>query len=364
MYGPHLNSADIEDIKRGREQTDTTEPHIIDQLETFLNRFVAFPDPAQTTICAVWALHTFAFENAYATPYLYINSAEPQCGKTRLIETLMTVARNPDMAANLTASSLFRALEDTAAKPTLFVDEVDTIFVGKANEELRSVLNSGYKYNGKVRRTMPGKSEDSDVVSFSTFCPKVLAGIDNGQIPPTIADRCVPIILKRKRKDQDVERFLPRKVEPQAEVIKTRALEWVLANMDGIVAWDVPFIDELSDRQFEIIEPLMQIAMQAGKEYANRLRAAAIKLFTTGAAKPLTQGQKVLTAARDIMNSGDMPADKVQSATLAEALNVSPKQIGAWLAKYDITPNTLTFGGVRAKGYWRTQFEDAWERYI
>jgi Protein of unknown function (DUF3631) len=341
---------------------------IITRVEDFLNTYVAFPKPEQATVCALWVIHTFAFEAAYATPYIYVNSAEPQCGKTRLIEAMDVISRNSELAANLTASSLFRAL-DSDVRPTLFIDEVDTIFAGKSNEELRSVLNSGYKYNGYVTRTLPGKNEDSDVVKFSTFCPKLLAGIDNGQMPPTIADRCIPVILKRKRKDQDVARFLPRKVEPVAAELKTAILEWVLANMDGIVSWepdtDDEFVNALSDRSFEIVEPLVQIAMQAGPEYAKRAKAAIIEVLTGKADKVLTPAAKCLAMARDLMSvDGDIPRQSIQTATLAEALGTTPKQVAAWLDKYEIKPQIITFGGTRARGFYRNQFEDAWERYL
>ena len=45
-----------------------------------------------------------------------------------------------ELAANITASSLFRYIE--AVRPTLLIDEGDA-FV-KDNEELRGVLNSGH----------------------------------------------------------------------------------------------------------------------------------------------------------------------------------------------------------------------------
>lgn len=340
--------------------------HIIDRVTDFLTKYVAFPKPEQATVCALWVIHTYAFESADATPYLYVNSAEPQCGKTRLIEAAEFISRNSELAANLTASSLFRAL-DSDVRPTLFIDEVDTIFAGKANEELRSVLNSGYKYNGYVTRTLPGKNEDSDVVKFSTFCPKLLAGIDNGQIPPTIADRCIPIILKRKRKDQEVSRFLPRKVRPAAEELKTAILEWVLHNADGIVTWepdtDEELLDALSDRSFEICEPLMQIAMQAGPEYRDRAKRALIEVLSGKAEKILTPTQKCLLAAKELFDA-DPQRGSVQTATLAEALNTTPKQVAAWLPKYDIAPSIITAGGSRNRGFYRQDFEDAWERYL
>jgi hypothetical protein len=69
-----LTEQNLRDCAAGRNATSQDEPHIIDRLTAFLNRFVAFPEPEQATVCALWVLHTYAFEQAYATPYLYVNS--------------------------------------------------------------------------------------------------------------------------------------------------------------------------------------------------------------------------------------------------------------------------------------------------
>jgi hypothetical protein len=54
----------------------------------------------------------------------------------------------------------------------------------------------------------------SKLAEFRVFCPKVLAGI--GTLPDTIADRAVPIRLKRRQRNESVERFKRRKVEKLA----------------------------------------------------------------------------------------------------------------------------------------------------
>ena len=40
---------------------------------------------------------------------------------------------------------------------------------------------------------------------FATFCPKAIAGI--GKLPDTIADRAIPITMKRRAPGETVERF-------------------------------------------------------------------------------------------------------------------------------------------------------------
>jgi len=78
-------------------------------------------------------------------------------------------------------------------------------------EALRGVLNCGYRRGG-VASICVGKGTDIEARDFSTFCAKALAGI--GHLPDTVADRSIPIRLKRKAPGEgEVERFHERLVE-------------------------------------------------------------------------------------------------------------------------------------------------------
>ena len=83
------------------------------------------------------------FEAARVTPYILISSPTKRSGKTRLLEVLELVAREPLRAASVTEAALFQAVE--AFRPTLLIDEVDAIFTGRSEraEALRGVLNAG-----------------------------------------------------------------------------------------------------------------------------------------------------------------------------------------------------------------------------
>lgn len=347
-------------------------------IEAHLRRFIAFPTEDHAPVLSTWVLHTYAIDAAYATPYLYVTSAEKQSGKTRVIDVLDGICRNSVRSGSMSASSLYRIIdggvpgqpgsEDDESedadliqrgKPTLFIDEVDAIFSGAANEPLREVLNTGYKSSGFAIRTIEGK-----VRQMSTFAPKLLAGIDNGAMPDTIADRCIKIVLKRKLAGQEVERFMARRVEPEAAELREMIEAWVRHNMDAIMAHEPAVIEELSDRAFEISEPLLQIAHVAGGDWTERLTSALRNLLVEE--KTLSEGAKVLLAAKTIME--ETGADRLSSAALSEYVNMHPKRVGNLLAPYGIKPTTVAFGSGQArqiaKGYHKSAFADAWERYI
>lgn len=328
-------------------------PTIADEVVAFMRRFISFPDPRMADALALWVIHTHAFDAAYATPYIYVTSAEKQSGKTRVIEVLSTLARHATVTASTSSAAMFRLISED--RPTLFIDEVDAVFTGASNEDLRGVLNSGYKRNGSVLR-FTGKETES----FSTFCPKLLAGIDNAQMPDTIADRCVKIVLKRKRAGEDVERFMWRKVEAEAETLQARIAVWAREHMDALYDCEPDMIEDISDRSFEIAEPLLAVAMRL-RGWRDRSRDALTYLLR-GEVAALSLQAQALQAARDWMS--EHGTDRIASAVLADLLDVNGKRLSILLAPYDVQPHTTRINGKPTKSYLLRDMQDAFDRYL
>lgn len=333
---------------------------ILDDVKAFVRRYCILPDEDCATVFALWILHTWTFDpiTTYATPYLYVSSPEPGSGKTRVLEIAQLIARNPVDASNLTASSLFRRME---TQPTVLIDEVDGIFNGAKNEDMRVVLNSGYKRGGNVWRVVMGESTE-----FPTFGPKLMVGLDNSCLPGTLIDRCIEFRMKRKKDTQVIERFIPRKVEPEAEELAKRIEQWAVENTDALLDIDpdsIEIIEEISDRKFEIAEPLLILARLCGIE--DEARKALTNLLR-GKAAPPSLGVQILTQAREMFDSAGV--DRIMSSALAAHFGINTKKLGVELAKYDIQSSTLQFGSGDTrdvkKGYERVSFTDAWERYL
>jgi hypothetical protein len=73
---------------------------ILDAVGVFVRRYVVLCD-VQRTALALWTAHTHAFDAAETTPYLAVTSAEKRPGKTRLLEVLELVVREPLPTANI-----------------------------------------------------------------------------------------------------------------------------------------------------------------------------------------------------------------------------------------------------------------------
>jgi len=119
-------------------------------LEALIRRYVVLT-PQQSGALALWVLHTWAVEAAQTTPYVHLCSAEPESGKSRCVEVLAEIVREPLRASSMTAAVLFRAVQQY--EPTLLVDEIDNTFRDRNEKtELLGLFNDGYRRGGVALR--------------------------------------------------------------------------------------------------------------------------------------------------------------------------------------------------------------------
>lgn len=347
---------------------DTTT--VLDSIKNYVGRYVQM-GADEMHVVALWVLHTWTFRGdmrtPLTTPYLYIYSAERRSGKTRLLEVLETIIRNPLRAADVTSPVLFRAIE--SLNPTIMLDEVDAIWSGAKNEELRGVLNAGYKRGGFVYRI-----EKMEPRQFNVFGPKALAGIDNAMLPDTVRDRCMPIHMHRQQAGTS-EAFYSYDVEDASEALLAEIEEWVTKNWPRIVDSQRPNpIDGISDRAWEISLPLMQLATGFGARVVTQTRNAIKRLLT--AEEVLSPQAQLLADIRDMFNSpegakGTLPGAFIL-AKLDELNNVPAGAAGGWSGKllanrlrpYGVAPVAIRHNNQVHRGYRRQDFEPVWAAYL
>jgi Protein of unknown function (DUF3631) len=191
---------------------------VLGEVSALLRRFVVMSS-AQARVVALWTIHTHLVGAADASPYLAVTSPEKRSGKTRLLEVLELLVARPWFTGRTTAAVLPRKID--ADSPTLLLDESDAAFNGDKEyaEALRGVLNTGHRRGGRATVCV-GRGANVGFKDFSTFCPKAIAGI--GKLPDTVADRAIPIRLKRRASGERVDRFRRREVEPQAQQLRHR----------------------------------------------------------------------------------------------------------------------------------------------
>jgi Protein of unknown function (DUF3631) len=346
------------------------EPHILEDTRRFVRRFVVLTDPQADTV-ALWIAHTHAIEAAETTPYLAVTSAEKRSGKTRLLEVLELVVHEALPTANTSDAALFRSI--SKLDPTLLLDEVDAIFKAREREDLRGLLNAGFRRGAVVRRM--GGSNNTTFETFEVFCPKAFAGIGNC-LPDTILDRSIGIGLERKMRSEAVERFRRRDVGPEGAELRDRIADWIEPQRDWLHAARPRLPDELDDRAQDMWEPLLAIADIAGAEWPQRALNAALELSGNGNREDDSTTALLLKDICTVFSNG--AGDRLRTADLITHLaEIEESPWGDWYGK-PISPQALskllrphrirtmpvrTDDGV-VKGYKREQFENAFARVL
>ena len=116
---------------------------------------------------------------------------------------------------------MFRKIE--LDRPTLLLDEVDTIFGPKAPptyEGLRALLNAGRRRGTTVPRCV-GEGTRMTVRDFPVYCPKVFAGIGKA-LPDTVLDRSIVLHMVRNPLQTDHRiRSMPIRQNAACRSLKT-----------------------------------------------------------------------------------------------------------------------------------------------
>ena len=261
----------------------------------------------QADTAALWVARTHLFQRFEITPRLAITSPEKGCGKTTLLDVLGHLVPRRLPTANVTAAAIFRVVE--AHRPTLLIDEGDTFLSG--NEELRGILNSGHRQGGAVVRTV---GEEFEPRSFSAYSACAISLI--GKLPGTLADRSVPIELRRRRDDEPIESFRFDRTD-HLDVLARRLARWAADNAECIAGADPNMPAGVFNRAADNWRPLLAIADAAGREWGVRARRA-LQCVRAGAADDGSARVTLLADVRAIFSERN--ADRLASADLVTAL--------------------------------------------
>jgi hypothetical protein len=331
---------------------------ILTKIENYITRFVVLPHEHQSMVLSTWVLHTWAFDAARTTPYMYVHSPEKQSGKSLLLDVLSSIMEEPMATIDATGPVIFRAIEEL--RPTLLFDEVDAIWSGAKNDGLRGVLNGGYKIGGKVYRLRGG-----EVGTYNTFCPKLLAGIHNGYLPDTLVDRCIPITMRRKQVGVGVEPFMPHKIEEEIAQLSDEIGEWADEHMENLVEYEQHPVEGLSDRGAEIAWPLLAIA----NEFGMRDELAEAIVHMVDEYHELTdETDRMLELIREIAQAfEEVGRDRIHTEELLPMLEMdsgtaAAMELSAYLDKYEIGPYRMRIRrsgkNLNRNGYSLDQFEE------
>jgi putative DNA primase/helicase len=342
---------------------------LLEDIAKLIKRHVILGD-RECQALALWIIASHVFDIFDIFPRVAVLSPTMRCGKTTLLEVIGELVARPMRTDNISASALFRMIE--AARPTLFIDEADTFLAG--SDELRGIINSGYRRDGAVIRTV---GDDHEPRRFSTFSPLVIAQI--GKPAATIYDRSIVIHLKRKAPGEKVARFRGT-ARDEARALARKVARRARDTRIKLAASEPAVLEPLNDRANDNWLPLLAVADAAGGGWRARARHAAIGMAGDGEGE-VSIGELLLADIHSIYvtkgqahDEGRLSSDqivgelvKIEGRPWAE-LNGRPltqNGLARLLRPFEVgRSQNVRIGEKTPKGYYHKQFVDAFSRYL
>lgn len=369
---------------------------LLDEIDEFLSCYVIYPSEHMQHAHTLWIAHTHFMELWDSTPRIYFKSPEPSSGKTRALEVSEHLVLRGFIALNMSAAALIRKLGDKPEnRPTLLVDEVDTIFGPKAgdHEDIRGVINAGHRRSGTSSRCVV-QGANVEVVDFPAYGAVGLAGLDD--LPDTIMSRAVVVSMKRRAPGERVKPWRIREDEPKAKALGARLAKWATQVKqelwDGsqyVVAW--PKMPEgIADRTADCWEALLACASFAGGHWPltcdNAALAALADLREMGdggstGTQLLADLHRIFLSKRGKSLMEENNRDALKTTQLLKILTsldestwknyrrdggpLSSRDLSQLLKPYGIKSTNIWWNkDHNGKGYYLAAFKDAWSRYV
>jgi putative DNA primase/helicase len=362
LQGKPLQLADVEPW-----ETSVSGAETLDAIAERFSHYVVLPDGG-SIVLALWCAHTHVFKVFEHSPRAIVSAPMHRCGKTLTRNVAACFCNRALKAENLATAVLYRLIE--AQWPTILADEFGG-WLGE-NEELRKLLNSGHEKGGWVLRCV---GDDHEVRTFAAFAPIMLCGI--GALPVELHDRSIVIRLKRAKKGEVQARYDSRHLEYEHELNRKLA-RWCADNRAAIEACDPQLPERSYGRDADNWRSLFAIAEIVGGNWPERCKDAYTKLTSNEEEVAESYRMMLLADIREIFK-----AERMFSKDLVDALadlkerpwpevNRGKPITARWLARnlaaFGIRSTNIRIGEGKdeeqAKGYERTDFDEAFTRYL
>nr|WP_279222709.1 DUF3631 domain-containing protein [Stutzerimonas kunmingensis] len=248
--------------------TPVSGAELLDDLTTIIRRHV-IADPATINAAALWIVFTWFIDVVGVAPIANITAPEKRCGKTVMLAVFARLACRPLAASNIATASLFRSLE--LWTPTLLIDEVDSFLA--EHDGARGILNAGFTRDTAFVIRCVG--DNHIPTRFNVWGAKALCGI--GKLADTLADRSIPLRLRRKLTGERTTKIRHASPATFAELVSKLA-RFAIDNREDIRTARPAEVEGLNDRANDCWEPLLAVAELAGGNWPRLARIAAATL--------------------------------------------------------------------------------------
>jgi putative DNA primase/helicase len=217
--------------------------------------------------------------------------------------------------------------------------------------------------------------------SHQAFFPKAFAA--NRRLPPALADLAIPLALEPKPPGSPCHRFRYQEAFEQTLPLLKSLYQWGAENagpLEQIAPYkEDPFPPQLSSRQQDCAEPLLQIADLIGGDWPQRARQAFVNVFALSAFEDFYASRQLLSDLRDAFAAQDNPAwistadllgflHTLDESTWDEWKNNKPlsaSDLARLLEPFGIRSHNHRTGSTSvAKGYNLQDFKKSWELHL
>ncbi len=242
---------------------------------------------------------------------------------------------------------------------------------GMTTAGVQTEANGDQHSNDGSRSRMVAAQLDGDtgLQRYSCWCPKVIAMI--GKVPDTIADRSIVVAMARKLTTE----IRAPLAELDTTAIKAKAARFALDAGQTIARSEKIRGKDLNDRAADTFDPLFVIGRLAGKDWEEKVQAAALALAPNAASGNhgpallldihtifVRTGRKKIFS-RDLVTVLRDPELDIKTVELKDS-TIDECRISDILRPYGIKSSTFRIGKEVGRGYVGADFTEALARYV
>lgn len=222
--------------------------HLYDDILSYLKNISELPSEDYYHLLACWVFHTYIFEKAAYSPYLWLY-AIPERGKSRTGHALIYIAYRGLTVESLRDPYIIRVAQNLMS--ALFIDAMD---ISKKAERTgtEDILLQRFERGAVVPRVLyPDRGPHKDTVYFNIYGPTVIA--TNEKVSEILGTRAIQIIMPES------SRQFENDVRPEdALPLRERLVAWRGRHMDC----DMPEAKKpCRGRLGDILRPLRQVVL-------------------------------------------------------------------------------------------------------
>jgi hypothetical protein len=287
---------------------------------------------------------------------------------------LRALCAQPWLSSGVPAATLTRKI--LAHRPTVLLDNWHTTFRGRDQQPITGFLLHACQASQPFTLL-----EKGILVERDAYCPKAFAGM--ASLPPTLAQRSIPIVLQRSLPQQEV---IPAfyLLDPRlTRDFTSWAHQWTNGHLDQIYENTANpahrrSLQSLSPHQQACGQPLLGLAETIGGEWLYKAHTALLEIFREEQDRQPSAVQ-LLSDVRDAFAHHHHP-ERIFTAELLEYLHsldhrtwnewskgqpMNAHALSALLRKsFNIYPRSQRRDKQKLRGYQKVDFADAWQRYL